>query len=194
VLQTDGNLVVLRGGKAAPASPQPSSALYQTRTDGHLRTTLHLLDDGNLVLSPSRGGTWLWQSGSVAGLQGSRLTAGQGLHPEQYLRSENGAFELSNDGWTGQLRLYAVASPSCSLWTAPTAGDEASVAVLLPDGDLVLYGPVSRVTWSTMTADDPGAQLVLGDDGSLSVLSVSGRSLWQAPEATSGGGNSRCTG
>ena len=194
VLQKDGNFVVLRRGKSAPASISPSSVLYQTRTGGHLRTTLHLLDDGNLVLSPSSGGAWLWQSGSVAGLQGSRLTAGHGLHPEQYLRSKNGAFELSNGGWTGKLRLYAVTSASCSIWTAPPVGDKASVAVLLPDGDFVMYGPVSRVTWSTMTAGNPGAQLDLGNDGSLSLLSASGKTLWQAPEAATAGGNARCPG
>jgi hypothetical protein len=194
VLQKDGNFLIHRGGKSAPASVQPSSALYQTRTGGHLRTTLHLLDDGNLVLTGSSGGTWLWQSGSVSGLQGSRLTGGQGLHPEQYLRSNNGAFELSNDGWAGQLRLYAVTSASCLMWTEPAVGDKASVAVLLPDGDFVMYGPVSRVTWSTMTAGNPGAQLVLGDDGSLSLLSASGKTLWQAPEAASGRGNTRCPG
>jgi hypothetical protein len=153
-----------------------------------------LLDDGNLVLAALSGGTWLWQSGSISGLQGSRLTAGEGLHPGQYLRSQNGVFELSDDGWTGQLRLYVVTSASCSMWSEPTVGDEASVAALLPDGDFVMYGPVSRVTWSTRTAGNPGAQIALGDDGSLSLLSVSGKTLWQAREAGSASGSRHCPG
>jgi tRNA A-37 threonylcarbamoyl transferase component Bud32 len=193
VLQKDGNFLVHRGGKSAPTSVQLSSVLYQTRTSGHVRTKLHLLDDGNLVLIGSNAGTWLWQSGSISGVHGSRLTAGQGLHPQQYLRSKNGAFELSNDGWTGRLRLYAVTSASCSMWTAPAVGDRASVAVLLPNGDFVMYGPVSRVTWSTMTAGNPGAQLVLGNDGSLSLLSASRKTLWQAPETTPTRGNTSCS-
>jgi serine/threonine protein kinase len=194
VLEKDGNFLVQSGGKSAPASVQPSNPLYQTGTGGHLGTTLHLLDDGNLVLTRSRSGTWLWQSGSVSGSQGSRLTAGEGLHPGQYLRSHNGAFELSNDGWTGQLRLNAATAVSCLLWTEPTVGDKASVAALLPDGNFVMYGPVSRLTWSTKTAGNPSAQLVLGDNGSLSLLSASGKTLWRAGEAPSATGNARCPG
>jgi hypothetical protein len=193
-LEKDGNFVVQRGGQSSAASIPPLSPPYQTGTGGHPRTTLHLLDNGNLVLTAPGVATWLWQSGSVSGLQGSRLTASQGLHPGQYLRSKNGVFELSNDGWTGQLRLSVVNSASCVLWSEPTVGDEASVAALLPDGNFVMYGPVSRVTWNTKTAGNPGAQLVLGDDGSLSLLSASGKRLWQAPEAKKSSGTTHCPG
>jgi hypothetical protein len=193
-LEKDGDFVVRRGGQPSQSSAPPSSPPYQTGTGGHLRTTLHLLDDGNLVLTASNGGTWLWQSGSVSGSQGSTLTAGQGLHPGQYLRSKNGVFELSNDGWTGQLRLSVVNSASCVMWSEPTIGDKASVAALLPDGDFVMYGPVSRVTWSTKSAGNQGAQIELGDDGSLSLLSASGKTLWRAPEARSVIGNTHCPG
>jgi hypothetical protein len=193
-LEKDGNFVVHQGGQSSPPSVPVASPPYQTGTGGHLRTTLHLLNDGNLVLTAPGDATWLWQSGSVSGLQGSRLTAGQGLHPGQYLRSKNGVFELSNDGWTGQLRLSVVNSASCAMWSEPTVGDEASVAALLPDGNFVMFGPVSRVTWSTKTAGNPGAQLVLGDDGSLSLLSASEKTLWQASEAAPTRGTTQCPG
>jgi hypothetical protein len=153
-----------------------------------------LLNDGNLVLSAANDSKWLWQSGSVPGLVGSRLSAGEGLHPLEYLRSQNGAFELSDDGWTGQLRFYAVTSASCSIWIAPISGLKASVAVLRPDGDFVMYGPVSRVTWSSSTAGNPGAQLVLGNDGSLSLLSASGKLLWRPPTGPPEGNSTGCPG
>ncbi len=179
----NGNFVV-RADSDTGAGDSTSGILYETKTSDHPQASLHLLNDGNLVLQDAPSTHTLWQSGSVPGVVGSSLEAGDGLHPLQYLRSPNGEFELTNDGRTGQLRLVSLTSPSCPLWSVPTRGIPASVAVLLSNGDFVLYGPVSRVSWSSRTAGNSNAQLVLSDEGTLTLVSTSGKALWQVPTAS----------
>jgi hypothetical protein len=179
VMQHDGNLGVYPGSGTSLAGRQ-RSALYQTSTSGHAGATLHVLDDGNLVVQDRISGRWLWQSGSGPASLGPKLITTQGLHPLQYMRSPNGAFELTNDGWTGQLRLDAVKSPRCSMWVEPAAGLPASVSALLPDGEFVMLAPLAHQTWSSGTNGHPDVQLGLGNDGALTLTSPTGAVVWQA--------------
>jgi len=179
VMQRDGNLEVFPKGE--DPSREQTAALYTTGTSGHTGATLHVLDDGNLVLEDANSGRWLWESGSGPGSLGSRLIATQGLHPLQSLQSPNGAFELTNDGWTGQLRLFAVGSPNCFIWAEPVAGSPASVSALLPDGEFVMLAPLAHQTWTSGTSGNPGSQLVLQNNGTLVLTSPSGAVVWQAP-------------
>jgi hypothetical protein len=184
VMQHDGNLEV-HLGVGTPVPGRQRSALYQTSTSGHNGATLHVLDDGNLVVQDRSSGRWLWQSGSGPASLGPKLITTQGLHPLQYMRSPNGAFELTNDGWTGQLRLIAVKSPQCSMWVEPAAGLSASVSALLPDGNFVMLAPLAHQTWSSGTSGNPNVQLVLGNDGALTLTSTTGAVVWQAATAVS---------
>jgi serine/threonine protein kinase len=184
VMTRDGNLEVYPG-VGTPVPGRQRSALYQTSTSGHDGATLHVLDDGNVVVEDPNSGRWLWQSGSGPASLGPKLITTQGLHPLQYMRSPNGAFELSNDGWTGQLRLIAVRSPNCAMWVEPASGLPASVSALLPDGELVMLAPLAHQTWSSGTSGNPNVQLDLGNDGALTLTSPTGAVVWQAPTAVS---------
>ena len=192
VMQSDGNLVVYPKRTVRVVGGPPPRALYQTSTYGHDGATLHLLDTGNVVIEDSASDRWLWQSGSGSADLGPRLIATQGLHPLQYMRSPNGAFELTNDGWTGQMRLLAVRSPKCFRWIEPSIGLPASVSALLPDGEFVMLAPVSHQTWTSMTSGNPNSQLVLGNNGILALTSPSGGVIWRAP--ASGSPSPACTG
>ena len=185
VMQSDGNLVVYPKNTVRFVGGPPPSALYQTSTYGHDGATLHLLDTGNMVIEDSVSGRWLWQSGSGSADLGPRLIATQGLHPLQYMRSPDGAFELSNDGWTGQMRLFAVRSPKCFRWIEPSIGLPASVSALMPDGEFVMLAPVSHQTWTSMTMGNPNSQLVLGNNGLLTLTSPAGGVIWREPAPSS---------
>jgi serine/threonine protein kinase len=179
-MQRDGNFAIYDRA-TSKASSQSRIPLYQTRTSGHTGADLRLLDDGNIVIRDSVSGRLLWQAGSGPASLGSTLISTQGLHPLQSIRSPNGAYELTNNGWSGQMRLSAVSSPNCPSWVEPAAGLPASVSALLPDGEFVMLAPLARQTWTSTTNGYLNAELVLGDDGTLRLVSTTGTVIWEAP-------------
>ncbi len=181
VMQSDGNFVVYPKGKGAPRPGQPTAALYTTLTD-RPGATFSVLDSGNLTVG--FGSSTQWQSGSGPAALGSSLTEGQGIHPLQYLTSSNGRYRLMNSGWTGRLSIVESADPSCVRWTQPGTSAIASVAVLEPQGGLVMYAPVHRPVWTNGVVAFPGPVLTLDNDGILR-LSSDTATVWQVPPAHS---------
>lgn len=185
VMQQNGNLSVY------PKTVRFSGPIFQTYTYAHPGATLEVLDNGSLTVEDPHSGSWLWQSGSGPASLGSTLTVTQGLHPLQYMRSPNGQYELTDDGWTGQLKLVSIRRPRCPIWIEPSVGVPASFSSLLRDGEFVMLAPVDHrsygvtQTWTSMIAGHPNSQLVLGNDGTLTLRSTDGSVFWRAPTVTS---------
>jgi hypothetical protein len=60
------------------------------------------------------------------------------------------------------------------------SADRSHGLTLQADGNLVAYGPNSRVLWSSKTYGNPGAVLRMQADGNLVVYAASGAVLWHA--------------
>ena len=178
LMQQNGRLSVY------PKAAGLRDPLFQTPTDAHPGATLQVLDNGDLTVEDPNSGRWLWQSGSGPASLGSTLVVTQGLHPLQYMQSPNGQYELTNDGWTGQMKLVSTTRPSCPIWIEPAVGIPASFSALLPDGEFVMLGS-GHQSWTSTIRGHPNSQLVLGNDGALTLESTDGTVFWQAHTAAS---------
>lgn len=127
-------------------------------------------DDGNLVLYNERG-LAVWAMGSIK----DRLSRGDNLLPDEYIRSQNGFYTLrmQSDG-----NLVAYDQRGRALWNSNTAGSGAMECVLQGDGNLVLKDKNGRVAWATNTDGYTNATLLIKDDGNLVMSQESGAAFW----------------
>lgn len=101
---------------------------------------------------------------------------GQGLGPEQDVKSCDGRFELimQNDG---NLVLYMEGK---ALWATGTNGHDGYAMVMQSDGNFVLYNPYEKALFATGTNGHSGSTLHVQNDGNLVVYSSTGHALWDS--------------
>jgi hypothetical protein len=145
VMQSDGNLVLYKGG----------AAIWSSGTWNHPGAFLSVQDDGNVVIY--QGNTALWASN----------TAQPGfLNPGQAIFSPNGQYYLTLQS-DGNLVEYNLAGKA--LWSTGTWGQSVSEAIMQADGNFVLYGPNHTAVWSSGTWGHPGAFLMVQNDGNITI-------------------------
>jgi hypothetical protein len=111
------------------------------------------------------------------------LEAGEGLFPNQELRSCDGRFgwRLSSSGDLSLSQRYDL--PEGGILNETIYGAYAQTApggrvVMQLDGNLVYYEFSGDALWSSNTAGFPNATLRVQDDGNLVIYDVSGVALW----------------
>ena len=160
-LQSDGNLVLKdRNGRV----------VWATNTGGYKNAKLVMQDDGNLVLYNKRG-LAVWVMGRIK----DRLSRGENLLTDEYIRSQNGKYTLRMQG-DGNLVAYD--QQGKALWNSNTAGSGATECILQGDGNLVLKDKNGRVAWTSNTDAYPNAMLFIKDDGNLVMSKESGTVFW----------------
>jgi murein DD-endopeptidase MepM/ murein hydrolase activator NlpD len=105
---------------------------------------------------------------------GSQLRSGNQLLPGQYLRSQNGQYELILQT-DGNLVLYSLRGGRKALWNSRTAGRRITHAFMQGDGNFVLYDRNSPI-WNTKTSGRSN-YLIMQDDGNA-VIYNGRRPLW----------------
>lgn len=207
IMQPNGNLVLYREGEVRWASnssvsmPGPTAVVMQADgslvvydTDAQPRWQLGAADspgaylavqnDGTLVLYGSDAQV-LWASDSAEALAFNSATEcgviepNQGLKRQESVFSCDGRFRLAmqNDG------TLVLRSAAGVLWSSPTSGSAASVAIMQGDGNFVLYDPNAKPVWHTQTFGSVGAKMRLQDDGNLVIYAADGALLWDSHSA-----------
>jgi tyrosinase len=170
VMQGDGNLVIYSPGGVA---------LWASDTDGHAGAALAVQDDGNVVIyAPSGAAVWKTDTSTPTGPapQGNDLQPGEVLAPGQFIRSNNGQYELIYQG-DGNLVLYGPGH--VALWASNTDGKPVGSCIMQGDGNMVVYGPNGHgALWASNTDGHAGAALAVQDDGNVVIYATSGRALW----------------
>jgi hypothetical protein len=203
MMQTDGNLVLYRASAAAlwySGTGNHSGAYATVQTDGNIVvysasnvplwwtgttsvTTLTVQTDGNLVGYPATGPAE-WQAGTggeqpLTHLGSNHLSAGDQIHPNQYIRSADGRYFLMAQT-DGNIVLYGPGYHV--LWTTGTGGHPGGAYIVVQtDGNIVVYSATSTALWWTGTTNT--AILWLQNDGNLV-----GRNSADAPTWSSGTG------
>ncbi|MBB5858147.1 hypothetical protein ACFQ05_21245 [Amycolatopsis umgeniensis] len=103
------------------------------------------------------------------------LSAGEYLHPNEYIASENGQTVLIMQS-DGNLVLYR--GNAAALWSSGTSGHPGARAIVQTDGNIVIYSATSTALWWTGTTDV--TTLVVQSDGNLVGYSAAGSAAWQA--------------
>jgi hypothetical protein len=198
VYQTDGNLVLYRGGAplwASNTAGTPAGVCIM-QADGNLviygpggaplwssdtwhdpGSRLVVQNDGNVVIYTPAGqaiwstDTWV-PTGPTAG--GDDMQPGEVLRPGDSLWSASARylFVYQDDG---NLVLYGRGG---ALWASNTAGSMAGACVMQGDGNLVVYAPGGHPLWSSDTWQHPGSRLVVQDDGNVVVYTPAGQAVW----------------
>ncbi len=116
------------------------------------------------------------------------LRANEGLATLDVLESCDGRFRLAmeSDG------ALVVRNAAGVLWSSPSAGTAASVAIMQGDGNFVLYDPNATPIWHTQTFGSAGATLRLQDDGNLVIYAADGSLLWQSNSTEGYGTPTEC--
>jgi hypothetical protein len=159
VMQSDGNLVMYRAD---------NSVAWHTATWGHPGAYLRLQADGNVMIRQSE--TVVWSTGTgrfnpPTRVASNKLTGGQILRTNQYLRSLDGRYALLLQP-DGNLVLYSRGYHV--LWNSGTPSVGVDRLVMQGDGNLVLYsGGTPR--WDTVTYGVGADRAVIQDDGNFVV-------------------------
>ncbi len=105
---------------------------------------------------------------------GNRLTSGQSLTGQDFLRSTSGQHEL----WADE-DLYVISgSGGLEFLTGDAIPPEGTQKLIMQgDGNLVLYID-GKAFFHTRTFGNPGASVVMQDDGNVVVYSSAGKALW----------------
>jgi hypothetical protein len=202
MMQTDGNVVLYRGRSAiwSTGTGNNNGAYLTVQTDGNIVvysasnsplwwtgttsvTTLTVQTDGNMVGYPATGPAE-WQAGTggaepLTYLGTNHLSAGDQIHPNQYIRSADGRYFLMAQT-DGNIVLYGPGYHV--LWTTATGGHPGGAYIVVQtDGNIVVYSATSAALWWTGTTNT--AILWLQNDGNLV-----GRNSADAPTWSSGTG------
>jgi hypothetical protein len=202
MMQTDGNVVLYRGRSAiwSTGTGNNNGAYLTVQTDGNIVvysasnsplwwtgttsvTTLTVQTDGNMVGYPATGPAE-WQAGTggaepLTYLGTNHLSAGDQIHPNQYIRSADGRYFLMAQT-DGNIVLYGPGYHV--LWTTNTGGHPGGAYIVVQtDGNIVVYSATSAALWWTGTTNT--AILWLQNDGNLV-----GRNSADAPTWSSGTG------
>jgi hypothetical protein len=202
MMQTDGNVVLYRGRSAiwSTGTGNNNGAYLTVQNDGNIVvysasnaplwwtgttsvTTLTVQTDGNLVGYPTTGPAE-WQAGTggeqpLTYLGTNHLSAGDQIHPNQYIRSADGRYFLMAQT-DGNIVLYGPGYHV--LWTTATGGHPGGAYITVQtDGNIVVYSATSAALWWTGTTNT--AILWLQNDGNLV-----GRNSADAPTWSSGTG------
>ncbi|HVY46673.1 MAG TPA: phage tail tip lysozyme, partial [Minicystis sp.] len=195
-MQTDGNLVVYRGGSAMWATGtngrggyvavmqgdgnfvvygKHSDALWDSHTNGSAGARLVMQDDGNLVVYASNGAA-LWASGTnlpgapAAPTSCGAIDPGHGLTAGTQVGSCDGRYTLAMQD-DGNLVLYH--NGVGAIWASNTYHRDGFNAVMQEDGNFVLYDTHDDPLWWSGTNGHGGAFLAVQDDGNLVVYAGS---------------------
>jgi len=183
-MQGDGNFVVYNN----IFTPQWASGTYGTPY-----ASLSVQADGNAVIyswNPYAGVAPrpVWSTGTCCrALPLVPATCGTiprpsgygyyGLFPSSSVSSCDGRFVLKMQT-DGNLVLYQVNTiPSRALWWSGTNGSGAQYAVMLPDGNFLVYQQGHGI-WATNTGGNWGAQLAVQNDGNVVIYATDGRAIW----------------
>ncbi len=108
--------------------------------------------------------------------EGNSLHAGQQLHNQRCLRSDNGRYRLIM--WNGQLAIWGP-DDTKPVWTTGTDGSGATYAALDDTGRLGLYDAgQTLVAWQSPVPGGNANLLRLGDDGVLAAYRPDGTKAW----------------
>jgi hypothetical protein len=121
--------------------------------------------------------------GSAKFLGGDKLTAGQRLHANEYILSNNAQYALVMQK-DGNLVLYGhgQAGSGRALWNSKTAGHPGANLVVQGDGNIVIYYN-GKALWNTRTVGTVVNRLVMQDDGNLMAYTGSGGHEWASNTA-----------
>jgi hypothetical protein len=196
-MQTDGNFVLLDGGKViwhAGTAPSPGAAAHMQR-DGNLTVraagtnkplwdtgtqgrsaTLHVQNDGNVTVRTPDGKVLWALSDEVS--DGARLNAGEALRAGEERHSLNGKYTLrmQTDG-----NLVLVDDSDKVLWHAGTAPNRSASAHMQRDGNLTVRAAgTNKPLWDTGTQGQ-SATLHVQNDGNVTIRTPDGKVLWARP-------------
>ena len=220
--QSDGNLVIYQEGRAVWSSStftanghalfqadgnlviydQYHNPLWSSETSGYVGATLHVQNDGNVVIY--NGAQALWNAdtrfpdGGVVidddtnnntnndtindtnndtGNQQNcgQIAMGAVLANNQSIPSCDGRFSLVMQA-DGNLVLYYQGSAH---WATYTHGNGGAQLVFQADGNLVIYASNHEVLWATYTHGHPQATFAIQNDGNLVIYSQ-GNALWNS--------------
>jgi hypothetical protein len=200
-MQTDGNLVIYRGGAGAMWATntygsdghvavmqtdgnfvlygQHSNPLWASKTNGHPGASLDMQDDGNLVVYAPNNAP-LWASGTnlppapAAPTACGAMQPGHGLTAGTQVDSCDGRYTLAMQT-DGNLVLYH--NGVGALWATGTNGKNGFNAVMQTDGNFVLYDTHDHPLWASGTYGHGGADVAVQEDGNLVVYQGSAP-LW----------------
>ncbi|MDV3002712.1 MAG: Serine/threonine-protein kinase PknD (plasmid) [Chroococcopsis gigantea SAG 12.99] len=96
------------------------------------------------------------------------------LKPDQSLRSANGKYTLVMQA-DGNLVLYSTSAP---LWCSNTTGLGGKMAMLEPDGNLVIRNDSNELIWRSGTGKFTQPILSVQDDGNVVIYENSGNPVW----------------
>ncbi|MGQ0839036.1 S8 family serine peptidase [Actinokineospora sp.] len=104
-----------------------------------------------------------------------RLVRGQGLQPDQSLRSANGAYLLAMQG-DGNFVLYNQANQP--LWHTNTHGNPGAYLIFQGDGNVVIYTGSGQPLWHTNSHGTLASTFVVQDDSNIVLYGPSGQVYW----------------
>jgi len=153
----------------AAGAPTWASNTGGKNTTGEV--SLHLQNDGNLVLYSGSTATWASNTVQVE-KKNDRLGANETLHHNQQIVSADGRYRavVQSDG------NFVVYEGGKATWASNTPGSGSTVLSLQSDGNLVLYDHHGKPTWASNTGGKNTSgdlSLVMQNDGNLVVYSGS---------------------
>jgi hypothetical protein len=151
------------------------------RCNGNSEATLHLQNDGNLVLL-SATNQQLWSSDTAVRPEPTPptkigfLLSSEGLAVGTRLTSSNGNYTLRLQSDANLVLVDEYAQP---LWSSGTNGDMGVWDLTMQtDGNLVLHDQHGQPLWASGTNGNPGATLEMQDDGNLVIHDEANNALW----------------
>lgn len=132
------------------------------------------------------------------GHRGTKLTAGQQLTANTYIKSPNGKFRLQL--WDGALQVRQVAGSwfdgpvvwrgwgSGAVATPGEGGARVERAVMQSDGNFVCYGSNDSVIAASDTDGEKGCWLEIRDDGDCVLYDYGGSAKWSSTSGTATAG------
>jgi surface antigen len=170
VMQGDGNLVIYGNG---------FKPLWASNTSASGANFVVMQGDGNLVLYTSSYRA-IWSSG----------TAGRGqsflnMQDDGNLVLYNSSMQPTWSSGTPNHMVYSYFGTS-GLYTNQTMGrcsyvkssDGRYALLLLPDGNLELYGPGNHIIWTSGSGGQAGAFIVMQGDGNLVIYRSNRTPVW----------------
>ena len=203
--QTDGNVVLTRGGGRLTWALGRKGSWLTMRADGNLvaydfgrpmwssgtagngSSDLRVQDDGNLVVYRRSDNKATWASRTSGKLPppqpttaSSRLAPGQGLVRGlgTYLQSPNARYRAFVHTSSGRL---VVRDQTTGTYVFRTPAVDSDWLLLQTDGNLVLYTRTGTALWASGTGGKGLSDLVMQNDGNLVLyLRSTGKATWSS--------------